>query len=55
MDFPVWIARMRTPPLHAEAIRALQLAASAEVAGHFAIEPDGSFLLDTLLMEVVAA
>jgi hypothetical protein len=46
---------MRTPPLHAEAIRALQLAASAEVAGHFAIEPDGSFLLDTLLMEVVAA
>ncbi len=55
MDFPVWIARMRTPPLHAEAIRALQLAASAEVAAHFAIEPDGSFLLDTLLMQVVAA
>jgi len=55
MDFPVWIARMRTPQLHAEAIRALQLAASAEVAAHFAIEPDGSFLLDTLLMQVVAA
>lgn len=55
MDFPVWIARMRTPQLHAEAIRALQQAASAEVADHFAIEPDGSFLLDMMLMEAVAA
>lgn len=55
MEFPTWIARMRTPELHAEAIRALQRAASAEVSEYFAIEPDGSFLLDTLLMEAVAA
>lgn len=55
MDFPVWIARMRTPELNAQAIRALQAAASADVAAHFAIEADGSFLLDTLLIEAVAA
>lgn len=54
MEFPSWIARMRTPDLHAEAIRALQLSASAEVVEHFEIEPDGSFMLDTLLIEAVA-
>jgi len=55
MDYPVWIARMRTPEVHARAIRALQLAASAEVRAHFAIEPDGSFMLDIMMTEVVAA
>jgi hypothetical protein len=55
MDFPTWIARMRTPELHARAIRALQQAASASVSAHFAIEDDGSFLLDTLLIDAVAA
>ena len=53
MDFADWTARMGTPPLHAQAIRALQAAASAEVAAHFAIEPDGSFTIDTLLIEAV--
>lgn len=55
MDFPVWIARMRTPTLHVHAIRALQDAAAAETRAHFAIEPDGSFLLDVLMVETVAA
>jgi SAM-dependent methyltransferase len=55
MDFPTWIARMRTPPVNGQAIRALQQAASAEVIDHFAIEADGSFLLDTLLVEAAAA
>lgn len=54
MEFPVWIARMRTPELQAAAIRALQAAASAEVKAAFAIEPDGSFLLDVVLFEAVA-
>ena len=54
MDFLVWIARMRTPALHAHAIRALQDAAAAETRAHFAIEPDGSFLLDVLMVETVA-
>jgi len=32
------------------AIRALQAKADADVVRHFAIEPDGSFWLDTMLM-----
>jgi ubiquinone/menaquinone biosynthesis C-methylase UbiE len=55
MDYPVWIARMRTPEENARAIRALQHAASAEVRAHFAIEADGSFMLDIMMTEVVAA
>lgn len=55
MDFPTWTARMRTPEDNVRAIRALQAAASAEVRDHFAIEADGSFMLDVLLVETAAA
>ena len=55
MDFPIWIARMRTPEVNWQAIRALQTAASADVRDHFAIEPDGSFMLDIMMAETVAA
>jgi SAM-dependent methyltransferase len=55
MDFPVWIARMQTAEEYVKAIRALQIAASAETKAHFAIEPDGSFLLDMLMIEASAA
>ncbi|MBN8871231.1 MAG: class I SAM-dependent methyltransferase [Rhodospirillales bacterium] len=55
MDFPVWIARMRTPAENARAIRALQAAASTETRRHFAIEDDGSFMLDVLMIEAHAA
>lgn len=55
MDFPVWIARMSTPAGNARAIRVLQEAASAETKAHFAIEPDGSFMLDVLMIEATAA
>jgi SAM-dependent methyltransferase len=55
MDFPVWIARMRTPEENVKAIRALQGVASAETKTHFAIEPDGSFLLDVLMIEASAS
>ena len=51
MDFPVWIARMQTPDENVRAIRALQIAASTETKAHFAIEPDGSFSLDMLMIE----
>jgi SAM-dependent methyltransferase len=51
MDFPTWIRRMRTPAVQAEAIRALQSHASAEVRAHFEIEPDGSFQLDVMVLE----
>ena len=55
MDFPVWIARMRTPEDQVKAIRALQNAASAETKAHFAIEADGSFMLDVLMIEASTA
>lgn len=55
MDFPVWIARMRTPDLHASAIRSLQDGASAETRKHFAIESDGSFMLDVHMLGMNAA
>jgi SAM-dependent methyltransferase len=55
MDFPVWIARMQTPEENVKAIRALQNAASTETKTHFAIEPDGSFSLDMLMIEVSRA
>jgi SAM-dependent methyltransferase len=51
MDFASWIARMRTPAAHVAAIRALQACAPAEAIDHFRIEPDGSFLLDSALIE----
>lgn len=54
MEFPTWIARMRTPGVQAEAIRALQAHASAEVRGHFEIAADGSFQLDVMLLEARA-
>lgn len=50
LEFTSWTQRMATPPLLADAIRALQAKACDEVRQHFAIEADGSFLLDTLVM-----
>lgn len=55
MDYPVWIARMRTPAENARAIRVLQETAAAATKSHFEIEPDGSFMLDVLLIEAKAA
>lgn len=54
MHFPVWTARMRTPEENVRAIRTLQAAASGETRTHFAIEDDGSFLLDVLMLELIA-
>jgi len=51
MDFATWTARMRTPAVHVAAIRALQGMAGAEIAGHFGIEADGSFMIDVIMIE----
>jgi SAM-dependent methyltransferase len=53
MEFPVWIARTRTPKLHAEAIRGLQASSPDVVRAHFAIEDDGSFDLEAATMVVL--
>lgn len=54
LDYAAWIARMRPPESHAQAIRSLQLRASEEIVRHFAIQPDGSFTIDTMLVESIA-
>ncbi len=46
LDFASWVARIRTPPLQIDAIRALHAAMPESVARHFAVESDGSFCLD---------
>lgn len=51
LEFAVWIERMRTPAVRADAIRALQALASDSVTRHFAIDPDGSFSIDVALFE----
>lgn len=51
LDFSTWIARMATPETHVAAIRALQQGAPEPVIRHFGVEADGSFRLDTMLIE----
>ena len=48
LEIKSWLERMRTPPVQADAIRALEAVMSASVAQHFAIEADGSFTIDVL-------
>ncbi len=51
LEFAVWIERMRTPPVRADAIRALQAVASDSVKRRLEIEEDGSFCIDVALFE----
>ena len=54
LDFRAWIARIGTPETQARAIRSLQHGAPPDIVAHFAIEPDGSFTIDTMLLEAEA-
>lgn len=54
MEWQSWLDRMRTAEVHRAAIRSLQKSASVETANYFAIEPDGSFSIDTLQIEATA-
>ncbi|MBA7802848.1 class I SAM-dependent methyltransferase [Citrobacter freundii] len=49
--FSSWVARMRTPEALIEAIRLYQQSASADVQAYFALQPDGSFTSDTIMVE----
>lgn len=51
LDFVSWIERMHTPDELTQAIRVLQHKASESVKQHFAIQPDGSFSTDTLMLQ----
>lgn len=54
LEFESWIARMQTPPVFVAAIKALQAAAPDEVRKHFAVKEDGSFTIDTMMIETFA-
>ena len=54
LAFDPWIARIGTPAEAARAIRDLQAAAPPDIAAHFALEPDGSFTIDTVMIEAEA-
>ena len=47
LEFSSWIERMQTPKLQADAVLALMAQMPDTVRTHFAIEADGSFMLDT--------
>lgn len=55
LEFESWIARMQTPPVFVAAIKALQAAAPDEVLKHFAVKEDGSFTIDTMMIEAVVS
>ncbi len=47
IDFPSWVARMRTPATRVAMIREVQTEAPKEVQDALAMEPDGSFTFTT--------
>lgn len=49
LEYASWIARMKTPPVLSDAIRAMQGKAPEEVRQHFAFQDDGSFTSDTIM------
>lgn len=51
LRFADWVARIGTPDIQVGAIRALQRQMPPDVVERFAIEPDGSFTLDTAAIE----
>ncbi|MDM2969981.1 MULTISPECIES: class I SAM-dependent methyltransferase [unclassified Citrobacter] len=51
LEFSSWVTRMRTPAALVEAIRLYQKSASAEVKAYFALQEDGSFTSDTIMVE----
>jgi SAM-dependent methyltransferase len=53
LDFGTWIERMKPPSSHAEAIRSLQALMPQDVAAAFALKPDGSFQVESAMIEAV--
>lgn len=53
LDFADWVERMRTPAVLVQAIRTVQAAVADEVRGYFEVAADGSFAVDSLMLEAV--
>lgn len=50
LAFSSWVARMRTPEHFVTAIRAFQQSVCDDVKQHFAIQPDGTFTCDVMML-----
>jgi SAM-dependent methyltransferase len=55
MDFAAWVARTRAGPERIAALMSVQREAASSVQRHFAIEADGSWMLDTLAIAAEGA
>jgi len=53
LEFSSWVARMRTPDVMVQAIRAYQRSAPDEVQKYYALQPDGSFSTDIVFIEAI--
>lgn len=51
LEFDAWVTRMRTPQPRVVAIRSIWESAPDEVKQYFAVQADGSFELDALMIE----
>jgi hypothetical protein len=51
LEFSGWVERMRTPSERVTAIHAVWAAAPEEVRRFFAVQADGSFTMQKLLLE----
>lgn len=54
LEFSSWVERMRTSEVMVQAIRACQHSAADEVQRYYALQTDGSFSAETLLLKPVA-
>ncbi len=51
LEFSAWVERIDTPGVHIQAIRSLQANMAEDVVKYFEIEADGSFTVDTMVLE----
>jgi ubiquinone/menaquinone biosynthesis C-methylase UbiE len=51
LDFNAWVGRMKTPTIYIDAIRSLLHNAPQEVLDYFQVAEDGSFTLDSIMIE----
>jgi len=50
LEFSSWVKRIATPDVHVQALRSLHARMPQEAVDYFALEADGSFTIDTMVM-----
>ena len=51
LEFSAWVERIDTPAVHIQAIRSLQANMAQDIVNYFEIEADGSFTVDSMVLE----